>query len=119
MKAIIPEWKRSIQLGNRFRADESLGDRIHLVRYEQLRTDTRSELEKVFEFAGLSYSDTLLDTIIEKTDIKNIKNKGEGLHVRKGAIGEWRSRLSATDIALWKELAGDTLARLGYDTEWD
>lgn len=117
MKEIIKDWKCSIKLGDRFRANESLRDRIHLVRYEQLRRDTKTELKKVFDFAELSYDETLIDRIIEKTDIKNIKKKGEGLQVRKGAIGEWRSRLSETDIALWKELAGDTLVHLGYDLE--
>ena len=46
-EAMIRQWKRCIQLGKSFRADEELADRIHLVRYEKLRSDTRNELEKL------------------------------------------------------------------------
>ena len=115
-EGMIRQWKRCIQLGERFRADVEIADRIHLVRYENLRSDTRNELEKLYEFAGLSFSGTQLDEIISKTDISQVKNKGEGKHVRKGAIGEWRTRLSPRAISLWQELAGDILSDLGYET---
>jgi len=113
---MIRQWKRCIQLGERFRADVEIADRIHLVRYEQMRSDTRNELEKLYEFAGLSFSGTQLDEIISKTDISKVKKKGEGQHVRKGSVGEWRTRLSAREVALWQELAGDILSHLGYET---
>lgn len=64
----------------------------------------------------MSFSGTLLDEIISKTDISQVKNKGEGQPVRKGAVGEWRTRLSAREMALWQELAGDVLSDLGYET---
>ena len=115
-KSVIKTWKKAIEKVERVKGDPKIGDRIYSVSYENLHTHPQEELSKIFDFIGLDYEQALIDEIIDGTDISKVKNKGEGQHIRKGSIGEWQTRLSAEDIALWQELAGDTLARLGYFT---
>ncbi|MGD1804425.1 sulfotransferase [Dapis sp. BLCC M126] len=112
--SMIKIWKKAIETVEKVKADPEIGDRIYSVRYENLRTDPQQELSKIFDFIGLDYDSTLIDKIIDTTDISKVKNKGEGKHIRQGSIGEWQTRLSPEDIGLWEELGGDTLARLGY-----
>ncbi|NEP86715.1 MAG: sulfotransferase [Okeania sp. SIO2C2] len=115
-RSVAKIWKKAIETGERVKADSEIGDRIYSVRYENLHTHPQEELSKIFDFIGLDYNQTLIDSIIDATDISKVKNKGEGKHIRKGSIGEWQTRLSAEDVALWEEFAGDTLAGLGYKT---
>lgn len=114
--SVAKTWKKAIERGEKAKADPEIGDRIYSVRYENLRTHPHAELSKIFDFIGLDYDQTIIDNIIDAQDISKVKNKGEGQHIRKGSIGEWQTRLSPEEIALWQELAGDTLTRLGYST---
>ena len=107
-------WKKAIEKGERAKAKPEIGDRLYSVRYENLHTHPQEELSKIFNFIGLDYDQILIDEIIDATDISKVKNKGEGKHIRKGSIGEWQTRLSPQDVAIWQELAGDTIAGLGY-----
>ncbi|NET37916.1 MAG: sulfotransferase [Cyanothece sp. SIO1E1] len=111
---VMCQWKRCIELGEKFRADASIADRIHSVRYEQLRAHPQDELGQIFEFAGLNWSEALRNQIVAETDISKIKNKGEGLHIRKGTIGDWRTCLSETELTLFKQITGETLEKIGY-----
>jgi len=113
-KTVAATWKKAIKKVERVKGDSEIGNRIYSVRYENLRTHPQEELSKIFDFIGLDYDNTLINEIIDATDISKVKNKGEGKHICKGSIGEWQTRLSPEDIALWQELAGDTLAYLGY-----
>ncbi|MEB3342262.1 sulfotransferase [Okeania sp.] len=113
-KSVIQIWKKAIERGKIAKANSEISDRLYSVRYENLRTYPQKEISKIFDFIGLDYDETLIDEIIDATDISKVKNKGEGKHIRQGSIGEWQTGLLPEDIALWKELAGDTLAGLGY-----
>jgi len=114
---IAKTWKIAIEKVEISKANPKISDRIYSVRYENLRTHPQEELSKIFNFIGLDYDQTLIDEIIDATDISKVKNKGEGKHIRQGSIGEWQTRLSPEDIAIFQELAGDTLTRLGYLTQ--
>ena len=113
-KTVATIWKKAIGKVERVKGDSQIGNRIYSVRYENLRTHPQEELSKIFDFIGVDYDNSLINEIINATDISKVKNKGEGKHIRKGSIREWQTRLSPEDIALWQELAGDTLAYFGY-----
>lgn len=112
---IMGQWKRCVELGERFRHMDEIRERIHLVHYEQLRLNPQEELGKIFQFVDLDYNEELLKEIVNQNDISRVKKKGEGLHVRTGLVGEWRTRLSAREIELCEQMCGDTLRRLGYE----
>jgi predicted phage gp36 major capsid-like protein len=38
----------------------------------------------------------------------------DGRHVRKGAVGGWREKLSAEQVAFFEQHAAEALVRLGY-----
>lgn len=113
IKSISIQWENSIKCGEKYRSIKEFKDRIHLVRYEELRMDTNVELERILAFAKLNYDYRLVDEIAKKTHISNYK-RGEGLHVYKGVVGDWVNRLQAEDIREINSIAGATMDRLGY-----
>ncbi|HEX4498750.1 MAG TPA: hypothetical protein VIE43_23935 [Thermoanaerobaculia bacterium] len=48
---------------------------------------------------------------------REVQGAGEGKHYRKGAVGDWRQRMSPADQDLFRRMAGRELARLGYSDE--
>ena len=56
----------------------------------------------------------LNQAIVEQTSITRFADRTDGRHRRKGAVGDWRTALSADDVALIEREAGDLLRRVGY-----
>lgn len=110
----IRQWKRCINWGELFRAQAALTPRIHTVRYEALKTDPFTSLQKIFDFAQLRWNEPLLNNIIQASDISQIPTKGEGQYIRTGMVGDWKRYLSDAEITLCRETAGELLDRLGY-----
>ncbi len=107
-------WKHCIEKGIELSNQNDFTNRILKVKYEDISNNKIAEMEKMFEFAELKYSKELLENISQKTDIRSIKNKGNGQHVRKGVVADWKNCFNAEDIELFKKLAGDLLCHLGY-----
>ncbi len=44
-----------------------------------------------------------------------------GHFYRKGVIGDWRNHFNEENVAIFKEIAGETLIAAGYeqDNDWD
>lgn len=114
IKTIITQWEKCIRLGEQFAADPALKDRIYSVKYEDLRQNTLAELKNIYAFVGISIESEALQRIVDSLDIKNVKDKGEGQHVNKGQIDNWKEALPEEDIQLWHGSAGEALVRLGY-----
>ncbi len=111
---LIRLWNKCADLSQKFQADAELRDRIRLVRYEDLRKQPDIELEALLSFVNLSASSDRINRIIDQLDINKIADKGEGQHIRKGKVGDWRETLSDSDIHLWQTQAKESLLRLGY-----
>lgn len=111
---LVNQWNRCIKLGEKFKQDPDLGDRILRVRYEDLRQDPLANLQAIFEFAGLPISDQEILNIIDTLSIERVKQKGEGQHIRRGIVGGWKTELSADDFETCNQLAGPLLEKLGY-----
>jgi hypothetical protein len=90
------------------------------LRFEDLILDRRATLERLLEYLerrGLrlkmprSQAATLLQAVIAP------KKSGT---FRKGQPGNWREHFTEANTALFKEMAGDLLIRLGYEesSEW-
>ena len=81
------------------------------VRYEDLLSNGKAEMEKVFQF--LNADPKHAGAVIEATDFKKLKNtKNE--FFRKGQAGGWKSELDAEMLAGIEEKAGKNMRRLGY-----
>lgn len=111
---VIAQWQRCVTLGEKFRSDPQLAPNLYQVRYEQVKAQPAEALRHIFDFLELEHTPDLLENIVAANDISKVTHKGEGLHVRKGSVGDWRSSLSPEQVDLWRTLAGDTLEKLGY-----
>lgn len=114
VKTIINQWKKCVSLGEKFAANQAVKDRIYSVKYEDLRQNTLAELKNIYDFIGVSITSEALKSLVDSLDIKNVKDKGEGQHVNKGQIDNWKRALPEAHIQLWQESAGEVLTRLGY-----
>ncbi|MBX2865875.1 MAG: sulfotransferase [Leptolyngbyaceae cyanobacterium MAG.088] len=113
-RTIISQWERCIAVSEKIALDPAFSDRIYSVKYEELRKDTISQLNHIYNFIGLDIKPVELSQIAELCNIENVKNKGTGQHVNKGSINNWKTELSQENIDLWQQSAGKTLERLGY-----
>ena len=111
---LVMQWIRCVEAGDRTQADSATGDRIIRIKYEDLRKDPHTWLGKALSFAQLPVSEADLDEIVEALSIDNAKEKGEGLHIRKGSVEGWKEELSTEDIEICHRMAGPVLERLGY-----
>lgn len=112
---IIQLWQKYTGFGSKFRQDPSIpADRFISVKYEELRQNPTAELAKLLDYIGLNSTPEVVRSIVDTHDIRQVKVKGEGQHVNQGIVGRWRHSLSADDITLWEQLAGEDLKQLGY-----
>jgi hypothetical protein len=91
-----------------------------VVRYEDLISDTALHLARLYEFAGLDSSSTLVRRIVAETQFsssaKGRKPGTEDPHsaVRKGVSGDWINYLPARDAQAVVAMAGETMRGFGY-----
>ena len=120
---LVNQWLQGVELGEKLRCDSSFSgsdvlpikNRILQVRYEDLRQDTATQLNRIFEFIGLPMTAPELDRITSAFSIDNVKHKGEGQHIRKGVVDAWKNELSKDDIETCNRMAAPQLKKLGYE----
>jgi hypothetical protein len=96
-------------------------DNILFLRYEDLKLDTRGQLEKIARFLGVSVSDEQLREVERKTgfaamhqtEFSALKDVRElGMFFRKGEIGSWKEYFTVAQSEafdrLYKERIGDS-----------
>jgi hypothetical protein len=84
-----------------------------VIRYEKLLENTRDELASLITTLGLSNHH--IETQIQSCrGEKNIPINGV---FREGKSGNWKKQLSKRDMKIFKEITGDILLRLGYETD--
>lgn len=110
----IGQWKRCINWGKKFRTQTEFAPRIHTVRYEVLKANPDASLQQIFDFARLNWNELQIKEIVQAADISQIDRKGEGQYIRAGRVGDWKNKLSQTEIELCQKIAGEELKALGY-----
>ncbi len=113
IKAISEQWVKSIDCGRKYSEAEKFKNNIIQVRYEYLRHNTNTELKRILNFAQLDISENQINHIVNSTHISKYE-RGEGLHVYKGVVGDWANRLTKDEIATIHRFAGPTMRKLGY-----
>lgn len=94
---------------------------IHTSRFESLvgakgggdPAAQRREVESIARFLGRDLGRSDADRIIQKTWSTNSAT------FRKGSIGDWRTHFTAEHKEVFKEIAGDHLITLGYETDYN
>ena len=89
------------------------------VKFEDLIEDRRPTLERIWNhFCASGYSMGVSDEqALEAMEISI--NPSRSPTFRKGKTGEWRKHFEEQHISLFKEVAGDLLIQLGYETDLD
>jgi hypothetical protein len=115
---------------------------MHIIRFEDLHVDAPAALKKLmqglalertpfFDFTDQVYEDAAyLGTFEYQTGGQRKRGEdhkgrpgGEhsGISARKGIVGDWRSSFTPRAVRRFKELTGNGLYELGYETnrDWD
>ena len=99
---------------------------VLVVRYEDMRGDTRGGLEELLQFLGCAVDAGAIERAITANSLENMRAEedrsqyfprgadGTGRFVREGAIGGWREKLTQAQAALVDQHAGPELAQMGY-----
>lgn len=106
-------WTESICHG--LAAERFLRDRVITIRYEDLLTDSKNVLKKVFNFLQLDFDYSNLSTDgfnLPKYTIKQHNKVGKGLDLK--SISKWKTTLTDFEIDLFQNKTGDLLTNLGY-----
>ncbi len=111
-------WVRHVEAGRR--AGTALGaDRYLEVRYDDLVADPELTLHEVCAFVDLPFARSML-TYPERFDDLVSSNMQPELHERlrrppTQGLRSWREQMSRVDVAAFEAIAGDALAKFGFD----
>ena len=99
-----------------------------LVRYEDFLKDAPGTLRKVLDFIGVAVEDEQIRQAVADQSFAKLtkqlygveRQRGEGetdKFMRKAIAGDWKNHFNETSCRLFERYEGDTLRRLGYETE--
>lgn len=100
---------------------------IHLVRYEDMQTDTIAAFRYALDFVGRQVSDENIQRAVSLANFAQLKRQEEekgfreaprprpgGNFFRRGEAGAWRDELTAEQVARIEAAHGPMMRRLGY-----
>jgi len=96
--------------------DKHQKDLRYLIRYEDLRKNTLSELRKIFRFIGVDVDEDTLKKIVKKYEFENIPKEktGKGQFRRFASPGKWKEHFNEEEKLLMDSIMKDTLKKLNY-----
>ncbi len=109
-------------LGSPLRTDAAM----MVVRYEDLRCDTRGELSRILTFLGCEVDPEQIERAIDNCSLERMRTKEDVAHklprirnevgrfVRTGSIGGWKYKLAPHHLRLLDANAGQLLDEMGY-----
>jgi hypothetical protein len=109
----IELWRDSVERG--LQVLERHPERTLGLRYEDVKADPEREIARLYGFAGVPHDRKRVARAARDSDFSRYPRTGDGLHLRKGAVGDWRNHFDPQDEALFESLAGDLARRCGYD----
>jgi Sulfotransferase family len=91
-------------------------DRRVLLRYEQVREDPVSGLERVCDLLGIETTSDQLDRIAKANEFSKVpeSRKGAGQEIRRAQPGGWSSHMTREEIVAMHEILAGKLDELGY-----
>ena len=117
------DWARNVTETDA-RGRELYGERYISLRYEDLLARPWEQMERLWAFLDVptdlcELPDLLNDELTRNPDRDWQKQKAAELvsPLQKGKSGSWRDLFTERDKAVFREVAGDALARWGYDAQ--
>jgi len=88
-----------------------------LVRYEEMLSDTPTQLRRIFDWLGLELKDKNLEAIVKRQAFESAPKdrRGPGRPMRAATPGLWRENLTEDEQGTMDEIMGAKLAELGYE----
>jgi hypothetical protein len=138
-ETLAAQWRRDILLGRSLALTSS---RFLEIRYEDLLIDGEAQLERVCRFISLPYDDQMLRYHVRETRDKDLTlrqvdrlvDPGPAANAARRALDRWleqaeaiafpfdesrahrwRDEMTADDLEAFEAVAGDVLARYGYE----
>lgn len=110
---VADEWRRALKRG---RAIGDLTERYLELRYEDLKTDTERQLERLHAFLGLASDGAERARAIEACGLDRLRaaNLAPRGFFRRGEAEGWRGELSRGERRTIEHLCGDWMEALGY-----
>jgi hypothetical protein len=91
------------------------------LRYEDVIVDEDAAFEKIFDHYG--FTESARNQVVAMARVHSLANidkwKEGSDHVSSGATNQWRDFFDSEHRARFKEVAGDLLVQLGYETGYD
>ncbi|MGB0695665.1 MAG: sulfotransferase family protein [Rhodospirillaceae bacterium] len=112
-------WARNLQAAEL--AAQAAPDQVLSIRYESLLADPHDVLGQMLAFLGRENTQPLRQRCIEAAQFEKLSGgraagvEDRGSFFRKGQAGDWWEAFSARDREVYTEIAGEALARYGYD----
>ena len=97
--------------------------RIVELRYEDAITDGSGTFSRLFRHYGFTDHaiersvDLAAQSSFERVEQRSLGDVRDGRHLRSGVPGQWRDEFLPSHRELFKELAGESLVTLGYETD--
>jgi hypothetical protein len=100
-----------LHVGNAKKAYEAHRGRKVLVHYEDLRSDTLGQMERIYSTLGIAVDKEKLAQVVEKRSWENIpeENKGEGKFYRKASPGSWKEDLTPPQVEIVERITAPLL----------
>lgn len=111
----IERWMEAVRCGLELRADAEVADRVHLVRYENLKVELAAEITDLLRFVGLDHSPEFVERMGAAADFSTHTRTGDGEFRRKGVVGDWTNVFTEADVELFRQLVGPLFAEAGYE----
>lgn len=109
------KWKKCVQHGLSFA--ERHPDKVYTFRYEDLLDDTEKHIREICAFLGEEFYPPMLD--YHKDSSARVPT--QEIHARVAApvnkqrSGRWKKDLTGDQVRIFEAVAGDLLAKLGYE----
>ncbi len=116
---VTQHWLPYIQHAKQF--GQQHPDRYHELRYEDLHTDPVNQTRAMLTFLGVEDSGAATEACLEAGSFQKLtegRDRGEEdkqSFFRKGVIGDWQNHFDDSNLAAYKQAAGDLPAKLGYE----
>jgi hypothetical protein len=108
---------------------EAMGDHCLIIRFEDLREDTVTVVERVVDFLGLSATSKQVEVAVQQASLANLRKiertrwqkKGLGVpekattFYRSGKSGQWKDYFTEDNCELFYEKSAQALRLAGYE----
>jgi sulfotransferase family protein len=118
LRGSVLDWRKKMEAHRSYVREHG----IYSCSYESLLRDGETTVRGILTFLGLGADRATLDDMLRRSSFKFTTGRDNGREkstsfYRKGIAGDWTNHFSQADKDLFKELAGDMLIELGYETD--